>query len=142
VSPWSRRGDYLVIVLPRGADVLEGILAAAQEAEVTSGALTGIGAIESPRLAWFDRYNKAYRERTFDGVWEIANMTGNLSQSEGELRLHCHLTAADRECRVRAGHLAGGRVAVTCEVTVVPYDDPLVRRMDPAFDLPLLDLQD
>lgn len=130
----------MLIVLPRGADVLDGVLAAAREAEVASGAFSGIGAIESPRLAWFDRYNKAYRERTFDGVWEIANMTGNLSRYDGELRLHCHLTASDRDCRVRAGHLAGGKVAVTCEVTLVPYDDPLVRRMDADFDLPLLDL--
>ena len=140
MSPWTRRGTHLVIVLSRGDDVLQGIVDAAREAEVASGSFVGIGAIEAPRLAWFDRYNKAYRERTFDGVWEIVNLTGSLSRYDGELRIHCHLTASGRDCHVRGGHLAGGKVGVTCEVTLVPYDDPVVRRYDAEFDLPLLDL--
>ena len=140
MSPWARRGTHLVIVLSRGDDVLQGIVDAAREAEVASGSFVGIGAIEGPRLAWFDRYNKAYRERTFDGVWEIVNLTGNLSRYEGELRIHCHLTASGRDCHVRGGHLVGGKVGLTCEVTLVPYDDPIERRYDAESDLPLLDL--
>ncbi|HUP01902.1 MAG TPA: PPC domain-containing DNA-binding protein [Gemmatimonadota bacterium] len=140
MSPWTRRSGHVVIVLPRGTDVLEGIADAANEAGVTSGSLVGIGAIEGPRLAWFDRYNKAYRERTFDGVWEIVNLTGTVSQYENDLRIHCHVTASGRDCHVRGGHLAGGKVAVTCELVLVPYEDPLVRRLNGEFDLPLLDL--
>lgn len=140
MSPWSRRGDHVLIVLPRGADILQGIVQAAREAGAVSGLFVGIGAIESPRLAWFDRYERTYRERTFDGVWEIANLTGNISQYAGDLRIHCHLTAAGRDCHVRAGHLAGGRVGVTCEVTLVPYSDPVMRVLDPESNLPLLDL--
>ncbi len=140
MSPWSRRGDHVLIVLPRGEDVLEGIVRAAREAEIASGLFVGIGAIEAPKLAWFDRYERMYQERTFDGVWEIVNMTGNLTQYDGELRIHCHLTAGGRDCHLRGGHLTGGRVGVTCEVTLVPYSDPVTRRMNDEFELPLLDL--
>ncbi|MEJ2151502.1 MAG: DNA-binding protein [Gemmatimonadota bacterium] len=140
MSAWIRRNDHLVIVLGRGTPVLEGIADELREAEVVSGSLMGIGAIDQPRLAWFDRYEKQYRERTFDGVWEIASLIGNVSQFQDDIRLHCHAVISDRNCNTGGGHLTAGVVGVTCEITVVSYADPLHRSMDPECALPLLDL--
>ncbi len=140
MTAWTRRNDHVVITLARGTPILDGIADAIREAEVVSGALMGIGAIESPRLAWFDRYEKTYRERTFEGVWEIASLIGNIAQFEDDIRLHCHMVVSDRDCQARGGHLTAGVVGVTCEITVVPYVDPLMRSMGPESALPLLDL--
>lgn len=140
MTAWTRRNEHLVIVLPRGERVLDGIAEACRESEIVSGSLMGIGAIELPRLAWFDRWEKAYRERTFEGVWEIASLIGNIAQFEDDVRLHCHAVISDRNCNTHGGHLTAGVVGVTCEVTVVPYADPLMRSMDPECALPLLDL--
>ncbi len=141
MTTWARRGDGIVIVLPRGADILQGILDAAAEAGVTSGAFTGIGAIEDPRLAWFDRDARAYRERTLPGVWEIAGLTGNLTRMpDGETRIHAHATVSGPDLMARAGHLSGGGVGVTCEVALTPWDPPVERRMDEDVGLPLIDL--
>lgn len=141
MSPWTRLGDRVLVVLPRDADVLDGIADAAREAGVEGGGFVGLGAIEGPRLAWFDRGAKRYRETALEGIWEIANLTGNVALHEGELRVHCHATLGGADCEARAGHLVGGRVGVTCEVVLSPWDgDPPRRRIDPAFDLPLLDL--
>ena len=120
--------------------MLEGIADAVREAEVASGTLVGIGAVEKPRLAWFDRYEKAYRERTFDGVWEIVSLIGNLAQFNDDIRLHCHLIVSDRDCNVRGGHMTAGIVGVTCEIALVAYSDPLVRSINEQAGLPLLDL--
>lgn len=140
MTTWTRRDDHMVIVLGRGAPILEGIADALREAEVVSGSLVGIGAIEHPRLAWFDRWEKQYRERAFEGVWEIAALTGNATQFEDDIRLHCHAVISDRNCNTCGGHLTAGVVGVTCEITVVSYADPLMRSMDPESALPLLDL--
>jgi len=140
VSPWKRLGERIQIVLPVGTEVLDGIVAAAGEAGVASAAFVGLGAIESPRLAWFDRDVKEYREWTFGGVFEIANLTGNLARMDGEPRIHCHATIAGPDLEAHAGHLVGGTVGVTCEVTLFPFDGSLERRTDSRFDLPLLDL--
>ena len=137
---WARRGGRLVVVLPRGADVLEGILAAAAEAGVASGTFVGLGAIEDPRLAWFDRDTREYRDRVLPGVWEIAQLTGNLTRYDGEPRIHAHATVSGPDLTARAGHLVGGTVGVTCEVSLSEWDPPVERRLDPAFDLPLIDL--
>lgn len=141
MSAWARRGpDRVVIVLPRGADVLAGIVGAAAEAGVESGAFTGLGAIENPRLAWFDREEKTYRERDLAGVWEIASLTGNLTRYAGAPRIHAHVTLSGPGMEALAGHLAGGVVGVTCEVALTAWDPPVTRRFDPAVGLPLIDL--
>ncbi len=140
MNTWTRCDDHVVIVLRRGEPVLEGIADALRGAEVVSGSLMGIGAIDHPRLAWFDRYEKHYRERTFDGVWEIASLVGNVAQFQDDIRLHCHAVISDRNCDTYGGHLTAGVVGVTCEITVVPYADPLLRSIDPECALPLLDL--
>ncbi len=139
MTTWKRCDDHLVIVLGRGTPVLEGVADALREAEVVSASLMGIGAIDHPRLAWFDRYEKQYRERTFDGVWEIASLIGNATQFQDDIRLHCHAVISDRNCNTCGGHLTAGVVGVTCEITVVPYGDPLLRSIDPECALPLLD---
>ncbi|MGH7570773.1 MAG: PPC domain-containing DNA-binding protein [Gemmatimonadota bacterium] len=137
---WARRGAHVLIVLPRGSEILEGVREAAREAAIESASFVGLGAVEQLRLAWFDRYETRYRESTLEGVWEIASLIGNVTRYEGAPRVHAHLVASDRSCQVRAGHLAGGVVAVTCEITLTPFDAPLERRFDDAFNLPLIEL--
>lgn len=138
MTTWTRRGEHLVVVLPRGADILDGLLEAVRESGVVSGAFTGLGAIEDPELAYFDRDTRVYNRHRFAGVWEIASLTGNLTQFDGQPRLHCHAVISDPDCAARAGHLAGGRVGVTCEIVLAPFASPLSRRIDPACELPLI----
>lgn len=138
MTTWTRRDEHLVVVLPRGTDILEGLLGAVREAEIVSGAFTGLGAIEDPELAYFDRDARVYNTHLFPGVWEIASLTGNLTQFGGQPRLHCHAVISGPDCAARAGHLAGGRVGVTCEIVLTPFASPLLRRIEPAFELPLI----
>ncbi len=140
MSAWARRGTHVLLVLPRGAELLDGIREAAREAAIGSAAFVGLGAVEQLRLAWFDRYEKRYREGTLEGVWEIASLVGNVTRFEDAPRVHAHVVASDRSYRVRAGHLVGGVVAVTCEITLTPFEAPVERRFDDAFNLPLIDL--
>jgi hypothetical protein len=140
VTPWARHGRDVLVVLPRGTELLEGIREAAREAAVESGSFIGLGAIEAPRLAWFDRYELRYRETSLEGVWEIASLIGNVTRYENAPRVHAHIVVSDRSCQTRAGHLVGGVVGVTCEVVMSPLEVPVERRFDDALHLPLIDL--
>lgn len=142
MTAWTRTGDRVLVVLPRGIEILDGIREAVLEASIESGSLIGLGAIEAPRLAWFDRYERRYRETTLEGVWEIASLVGNVTRYEDAPRIHVHAVLSDRSCRTRAGHLVGGTVGVTCEVVLAPFDAPVERRFDDALHLPLIDLSD
>ncbi|HKY60205.1 MAG TPA: DUF296 domain-containing protein [Gemmatimonadota bacterium] len=140
MTPWARRGRDVVVVLARGIDLLEGIREAAEAASVESGSLVGVGAIEAPRLAWFDRYEQRYRETGLEGVWEIASLIGNVTRYDDAPRIHAHAVVSDRSCRTRAGHLVGGVVGVTCEIVLTPFEAPVERRFDDTLHLPLIDL--
>ena len=126
--------------MPRGTELLEGIREAVREASVESGSFIGLGAIEAPRLAWFDRYEKRYRETGLEGVWEIASLIGNVTRYENAPRVHAHMVVSDRSCRTRAGHLVGGLVGVTCEIVLFPFEAAVERRFDDALHLPLIEL--
>ncbi|MGH7543042.1 MAG: PPC domain-containing DNA-binding protein [Gemmatimonadota bacterium] len=139
---WARHGVEVLVVLPRGTDLMDGIRDAVEEASVESCSFVGVGAIEAPRLAWFDRYEKRYRESSLEGVWEIASLIGNVTRYENAPRIHAHMVVSDRSCQTRAGHVAGGVVGVTCEIVLTPFDAPVERRFDDALHLPLIDLSD
>lgn len=139
---WARHGVEVLVVLPRGTDLMDGIRDAVEEASVESCSFVGVGAIEAPRLAWFDRYEKRYRETSLEGVWEIASLIGNVTRYENAPRIHAHMVVSDRSCQTRAGHVAGGVVGVTCEIVLTPFDAPVERRFDDALHLPLIDLSD
>lgn len=139
---WARHGAGVLVVLSRGTDVRDGIRDAAEEASVESCSFVGLGAIEAPRLAWFDRYEQRYRETSFEGVWEIVSLIGNVTRFEDALRVHAHMVISDRSCHTRGGHLVGGVVGVTCEIVLTPFDAPVERRFDDALHLPLIDLTD
>jgi len=140
VTSWARLGRDVLVVLARGTELLEGIREAVRAASVESGSFVGLGAIEAPRLAWFDRYEQRYRETSLEGVWEIASLIGNVTRYEDSHRVHAHIVVSDRSCQPRAGHLVGGVVAVTCEIVLTPFETPVERRFDDPLHLPLIDL--
>lgn len=140
MTAWARRGEDLLVVLARGTDLLDGLREAVREASVESGSFVGLGAVEAPRLAWFDRYEQRYRETSLEGVWEIAGLTGNVTRYENAPRIHAHVIVSDRSCETRAGHLVGGVVGVTCEIVLTPFESPVERVFDESVRLPLIEL--
>lgn len=140
MTAWARRERDLLIVLARGTDLLDGLREAVREAAVESGSFVGLGAVEAPRLAWFDRYEQRYRETSLEGVWEIAGLTGNVTRYEDAPRIHAHVIVSDRSCETRAGHLLGGVVGVTCEIVLTPFESPVERVFDESLRLPLIEL--
>ncbi|HET9582402.1 MAG TPA: PPC domain-containing DNA-binding protein [Gemmatimonadota bacterium] len=140
MTAWARRERDLLIVLARGTDLLDGLREAVREAAVESGSFVGLGAVEAPRVAWFDRYEQRYRETSLEGVWEIAGLTGNVTRYEDAPRIHAHVIVSDRSCETRAGHLLGGVVGVTCEIVLTPFESPVERVFDESLRLPLIEL--
>ena len=140
MTAWARRGGDLLVVLARGTDLLDGLREAVREASVESGSFVGLGAVEAPRLAWFDRYEQRYRETSLEGVWEIAGLTGNVTRYENAPRIHAHVIVSDRLCETRAGHLVGGVVGVTCEIVLTPFESPVERVFDESLRVPLIEL--
>lgn len=123
-----RQNDGLLIVsLERGDDVRGEIEALAFQEGIGGAELTGIGAIEGPELGFYDLAAKTYLRRTFEGIYELLALQGNLTMRDGKPFLHAHAALGGRDFQSFGGHLFEAKVGVVVEMFIRPTDAPLLR---------------
>ena len=136
-----KAGERLFMVrVDRGEEVVVALLTFATEHAVRSAAVTGLGAVERARLAYFDASAKEYLTRDFPEVTELVSLTGNLGLFEGRPFLHAHVVLSDREYHCRGGHLVSAIVAVTGEFAIQVGVAPLLRQANPELGIKEQDL--
>jgi predicted DNA-binding protein with PD1-like motif len=131
-----------VIKLSKGerlAEALETFIAA--EPELTGAWVSGLGGALEMTIGFYDLDAQAYQWRTFEGLYEITALTGNLAlDEEGKLMPHLHGTFADRHYQIVGGHVKDLVTAATVELFVHRTWKPLKRKMDSGTGLQTLDL--
>jgi predicted DNA-binding protein with PD1-like motif len=133
------RGYFVRI--DRGEEIVATLTRFLAERGVRCGALTGIGAVDSPELGLFTMKTKEYKRRRFAGEYEIVALTGNVSALDGKPFAHLHGLFSDAECQVVGGHVFEAVVGVTCEIDLAVYPGEMKRQRDPATSLNLLDFR-
>ena len=138
----SRRGRRIVGRLDRGAPLFEALLQICRERHVRAGELRALGSLETAEVAEFDQAARTWKPgRKFaGGGFEVLSLTGNVSEKDGALALHAHVTLMrDRDNGVElvGGHLVAARV-FALEFVIEAWDDVVLRRAaDPATGLAL-----
>ncbi|MEK6608693.1 MAG: PPC domain-containing DNA-binding protein [Myxococcota bacterium] len=123
---------HIVGRLDRGADLVPALLAICRERGVRSGEVRALGALSEVEVCEYDQGTRAYRpSRHFTCTLEILSLVGNVSEKDGALFLHAHITVSrerDNGIEVLGGHLLSARV-FGCEFVVDAWDDLLLRRV-------------
>lgn len=132
--------DGFVVRLDKGEEVVDSLLKFARQEKIAAGSVSGIGAVTNVTLGYFDRERREYLQKRFDEVYELVSLQGSVATIDEEPILHLHIIISDRDYSLRAGHLFSAEVAVTGEVFVRSYSEPLWRKKDPEFGLNLLKL--
>lgn len=110
-----------VIILEKGEQVKERLAAFSEEHGV-HGFFRGLGALRDPTVAYYSMGDTEYHPRELDGDFELLNLTGNVSETEGETTVHAHCTLGSTESSIAeeynavGGHLVEAEVAVTAEI--------------------------
>jgi len=125
-----------VISFARGDTVRDPIESFAKEHSIVGAKISGIGALEDPELGCYDLATKTYDRRTFNGIWELLSIEGNLSLKDGEPFLHAHVTISGHDYAAMGGHLFDSKVGVVMELFVDPLATPLHRYPCEAIGLP------
>ena len=128
-----------MLILKRGEDVLDSLSQCAKAAQLQGGMISGLGAVESPELGFFDLKKSAFTRRRFTGMFEVLAVSGNFSRDGTELTTHVHVSLGRSNFRVIGGHLLDAKVAVTMELFVVPLGEMPMRTMNPELGLKLID---
>lgn len=128
------------LAFDKNDDVLPLLRQFAEENNISSARLSGIGAFQRVRLGYFDRERREYQPIEINEQVELLSFVGNLARSDGNPKLHAHVIVGKRDGTAHGGHLLGGTVWPTMELMVIETPAYLQRTIDESTGLALLDL--
>jgi hypothetical protein len=129
--------DY-VVVLARGEEIMASLREFVQKNKVHTAWLQALGAALEVELGYYNLDNQQYHWKTFTGPLEITNLTGNITQKDGEPVFHIHGAFASDDYGATGGHVRKMTAAATTEILIHKLDVKLTRKHDSAVGLDLL----
>jgi uncharacterized protein len=120
-----------VLILDRHDNIVESITQCAKDAKLMGATINGLGQLHDPVLAYFSSDAHAKPKMTkFNGYYELANLSGNVTNNAGNYYTHLHATLADSKFHGISGHLNAAKVGQTAEITITPLSAAFERNVD------------
>ncbi len=117
-----RTDNKIFVRLDRGDELIEKLKELREEYDIKNGFFQGIGAVDELKLGNYSVENQDYREKKFEGTFEVSNFSGNI----GPDNIHAHITIADESYSARTGHCSMARVSGTFEIIIHVSDKPIL----------------
>lgn len=134
-------GGRYVLSLDNHVEISAALAAFCREKGILAGNVMGLGAVSEATFRFLDPTTMKYVDKTFTEQMEITNLTGNISEKDGDVYLHIHLTCSRRDYTCVGGHMLTARINGACELLVAHFaDTTLPRRHDPETGLNMYDL--
>lgn len=134
-------GKFSLIRILPGSDVVDGIERACKETGIHAGIIVScLGSLQKASLLFVvparNKVGAQYGDPlTLEGPLEFLGAQGTVGKEEdGEIFVHLHGLASDKQGVVHGGHFVKGKcpVLITCEVAIIRVEGvSLLRRMDP-----------
>ena len=127
------------VILETNDEFPDKVLEFARASDVKSAWLTGLGAVSSATVTFWDPETKKYLPIEIHEQVEVLSLAGNIAvMPDGTQRIHAHVVLGSRDGSARGGHLKKARVLPTLEVFLTETRQPITRRADDATGLPLI----
>lgn len=101
----KRYGSKYVLSIKTGSNLTKTFEDFVQKEKIQVGSISGIGAVNSATLRFYNPATQKYVTKTFNEQMEISNLTGNISMKDGKQYLHLHATLGREDYSAIAGHL-------------------------------------
>lgn len=105
-------------------------------------ALSGLGAVSSVDLAYFNDATREYETHAIAEQLEVIGLTGNVTTKDGQPFAHVHATFGGRDLSVRGGHIMEMTVQPNLEIWLTRGTEAVVRLPDEESGLYLMSLPD
>ncbi len=129
------------LVFDNGDEVIATVRSFAEQNGIRGGHFVAIGALESATISWWSWTTKEYEKREVDEQLEVLTLTGDITEENGRVKVHAHVSLGRRDGIAVGGHLFAGRVRPTLEMHLVDYGRPLTRTRDERTRLSLISLE-
>jgi len=130
--------EPFLVRLPMGDDLLEAMTRVFRERSIPKAAFNVIGAVTHAVIGFYNMRTKQYQNREFDGDFEIVTCMGNVSEKDGEIFVHAHVTLSGEDYQCIGGHLMPGTTIFAAELYATPLPGKIpVREFDEPTGLAL-----
>lgn len=140
---WSARktNQIYIVSLDNHSNIVETLTDFVRNQNIQAGEITGIGAVSEATLLFFNPATKKYVDKTFKEQMEVTNISGNISEIEGKLTLHLHITLGREDYTALAGHLLEAKIQGAAEFIVYPLDSRVVKIKNEEIGINLYDFE-
>ena len=126
-------------VFDDGEDPVALLTRIADERQVASCQVTGVGGFARATLGYFDRRAKQYERIAIDEQVEVLSLLGDIAHGDEGRIVHVHCVVGLRDGATRGGHLLAASVWPTLEVIVTEWPHYLAKRFHPELGLALIE---
>jgi uncharacterized protein len=105
-----QQGRSITARLDHGSDILESIIALAEDLEIAMGYFSAIGALTSAEIGFYDQESHKYWRKSVEMPVELLSCTGNISIKDKKTFVHAHALMAGSDYQAFGGHLYSGEI--------------------------------
>jgi len=127
--------------LDRGEWINESLAKIAGDFKIDGATISGIGAIQTVEVGCYCLEKKEFAKKTFNGTYELINLTGNISWKHSDPIVHTHAAFVDKEFIAFGGHLFDAQITVTGELSIRLMPERLTREWNEELGRDLLSCQ-
>lgn len=138
---YMKDGLNYMIRIDKDENIFQKLEEFALKEGVTSGHLSGIGALKDVELGFYHLDKMEYEKKKFTEDYELLSLEGNLSHKDGQHYFHIHATLGDSTFNAFGGHVFDATVAVTCELNFRVFDALIERKLNSCIGLQHLELR-
>jgi uncharacterized protein len=128
------------VIFDKGDEVIAGLQTFANEHDVATYQIVGIGAFSDVTLGYFDRARKDYTKIPLAEQVEVLSLVGDISRAGDKPQVHAHVVVGKADGTAWGGHILAAHVWPTLELIVTEAPAHLQRTHDPETGLALIDI--
>ena len=134
---YRKFGNTYMLRIDVGEEIIESLKAVCAREGIRLAQVSAIGAADRAAVGVYDLAEKQYHREDLEGFMEIANLSGSVTEMNGEPYIHLHATLADQRNILHGGHVISMRVGATCEMFVQVLDGSVTREKDEGLGINL-----
>ena len=134
---YKRFGNTYMIRFDVGEEILQALRQICMQEGIRLGRINAIGAADHAVIGVYDIQQQKYHREELDGFMEITDLSGSVTEMDGQPYIHLHVTLADQKNTLHGGHAIDVRVGATCEMFVQMLDGTVTREKDETLGINL-----
>ena len=127
---YRKFGNRYLVRMDPGEEILTKVKELCETEGITLGEFRGLGAANELELGLYDVAKKEYFKEEYHGQYEITSLFGTISEMNGSVYLHAHLSAGMLHGISIGGHLNRAVISGTCEMIVEPMEGHVGRAVN------------